>query len=314
MNFRFINILHFSYLILLISARSTYAQIEISRPRIEVVNDKMIINYDILGSVLPDTIDISLEVADSSGNKVIPKTVDGDIGKNISSGLNKKIIWDLRIDSFYVDMNIYVRVIADIIKAPEIVLKEEPDEELITSEIKKQDNEEEKKNLSDGKETKIKEIKEKPGEDYTLLEESADISPSVSVGKIVFLSTVFPGWGLTKLSNKKPFWLIGVAGTCCIAASVYFNQQASSNYDNYASTNELDKIDTYYNKAEQQKLYSNIFVISAAAIWVADIGAAGIKAIRVKKSNLRNKQNDVSIGYYFDPVTGSPVLSLTYKF
>lgn len=271
-----------------------------------MVNNIVIIDYDILGRSSRDTINIALDVADSKGNKIEPKTVEGDVGKNIPGGLNKRVTWDLRRDSLYINMDIYIGITADIIKAPKIVPKKEPKEKPVAS-------------LSEKKESTEKESKQTPAtdiieEDHKKPEKMPEITPSVKVGKIVMLSAIVPGLGLTKLSNKKPYWLIGVAGAGCIATSVYYNYQASSNYDKYSTTEDRNKINSYYDNAEKQKLYSNIFTISAAAIWVIDLGTASLVAIRKNKANKRKSGNNVKTGFYFDSTTDSPVLSLKYKF
>ena len=285
-----------------------------------MVNNIVIIDYDILGRSSRDTINIALDVADSKGNKIEPKTVEGDVGKNIPGGLNKRITWDLRSDSLYINMDIYIGIIADIIKPPKIVPKKEPKEKPVARVSEKKEPEEKPvASLSEKKESTEKESKQTPAtdiieEDHKKPEKMPEITPSVKVGKIVMLSAIVPGLGLTKLSNKKPYWLIGVAGAGCIATSVYYNYQASSNYDKYGTTEDRNKINSYYDNAEKQKLYSNIFTISAAAIWVIDLGTASLVAIRKNKANKRKSGNNVKTGFYFDSTTDSPVLSLKYKF
>ena len=285
-----------------------------------MVNNIVIIDYDILGRSSRDTINIALDVADSKGNKIEPKTVEGDVGKNIPGGLNKRVTWDLRSDSLYINMDIYIGIIADIIKPPKIVPKKEPKEKPVARVSEKKEPEEKPvASLSEKKESTEKESKQTPAtdikeEDHKKPEKMPEITPSVKVGKIVMLSAIVPGLGLTKLSNKKPYWLIGVAGAGCIATSVYYNYQASSNYDKYGTTEDRNKINSYYDNAEKQKLYSNIFTISAAAIWVIDLGTASLVAIRKNKANKRKSGNNVKTGFYFDSTTDSPVLSLKYKF
>ena len=285
-----------------------------------MVNNIVIIDYDILGRSSRDTINIALDVADSKGNKIEPKALEGDIGKNIPGGLNKRVTWDLRSDSLYINMDIYIGITADIIKAPKIVPKKESKEKPVATVSEKKESEEKPvASLSEKKESTEKESKQTPAtdikeEDQKKPGKKPKTTPSVKVGKIVMLSAIVPGLGLTKLSNKKPYWLIGVAGAGCIATSVYYNHQASSNYDKYSTTEDRNKINSYYDNAEKQKLYSNIFTISAAAIWVIDLGTASLVAIRKNKANKRKSGNNVKTGFYFDSTTDSPVLSLKYKF
>lgn len=321
MNIRRSKIILAGFFFLLTIPVKTFAQVKISKPRIELVNNIVIIDYDILGRSPRDTINISLDVKDNKGNKIEAKALEGDIGKNIPGGLNKRITWNLASDSLYINMDVYINIIADVIKAPKIIPKKEPEEKPVASAKEKKEPEDKPVALADEKKESTTETESKTEPATNIKEEEQKkpekvhkIAPSVKVGKIVMLSAIVPGLGLTKLSNKKPYWLIGVAGAGCIASSVYYNYQASSNYDKYSTTYDSEKINTYFDNAEKQKLYSDIFALSAAIIWVADIGVTSLAALHKNKVNRRKNENNLKTGIYFDSVTDSPMLSLKYKF
>ncbi len=275
------------------------AQILISKPSVRVVDDKMIISYEIFGNSSEDTINISLNISDSLGNKIEPKTLEGDIGKDIRPGPDKKIIWDLKVDSFYVNMNIYIGLIADIIKPPEVIVPE------VADSITEMDDE------AAPDDSMAEEIK---GEEnvYKDAEPEENIN-NVSVGRIAMLSAFIPGWGLTKLSHNKPYWLMGVAAAGCVATSVYYNRLSYSNYEKYVDSDNPENMNSYYNSAVNQQKISNYLAISAVAIWIADIGIASLKAAGINRK-IRSRNKTVIMDYHYDADTKSPVLSLIYKF
>lgn len=273
----------------------------------------MIISYEIFGRSVEDTINVYLNITDSLGNKLEPKALEGDIGKNVEAGSDKKIIWDLKVDSFYVNMNIYIGIVADVIKPPEITSMK--DEET-TQEIVIQEDTGSEHELTDSStaiENQVITITDESVKEDKSPDDLAGVESTVSVGKIAMLSAIFPGWGLTKLSHKKPYWLLGVADAVCIAGSVYFNHQAYSNYEKYTGADDLSQMNTFYNDAEKQQKISNYLAISAVAIWIADIGVASLRAASINRK-VRSGRSNITMDYRYDAAFESPMLSLIYKF
>ena len=151
-------------------------------------------------------------------------------------------------------------------------------------------------------------------ESNKMIEEPAKTLHEVKAGMHVLQSAIFPGWGLAKLTNGKPYWLIGVAGTGCIVSSIYFNHQAYSNYNKYLDSKDKREYDTYYDKAKSQAGMSKALAVTAAAIWIADIAMAGIKASNMNKSDRKSNISAFSVGSYFEPNTNAPMLSLYLNF
>jgi hypothetical protein len=264
----------------------------ISQPQLIFLNDSLIIRYDILGAQSGDKFNVRLEITDADGKKINARNIKGDIGDGINAGRNKQITWNLSADNIFLNTNINVEIIARKIIMPVKAAGEKDVTEKIPDE---------------GKEKKSE-------AGYTDAKTSEKASSKVKTGKHLLQSALFPGWGLTSLSKGKPYWLIGVAGAGCIASSVYFNYQASSNYDNYLDTYDAGKIDTYFNKANTQNNISKAFAVTAAVIWVADLGIVGIKARNMNRSTAGNKLNTVSISSYIEPNTNAPVISLYLNF
>jgi hypothetical protein len=139
------------------------------------------------------------------------------------------------------------------------------------------------------------------------------IVSEVKVGSVILKSAVFPGWGMTELSNGKPYWIMGVAATACLGSSIYLNRKAQANYEEYlTSTN--DDIFPYWNDAVNQNDISQLLGWTAVAIWVVDMGLVTIKAVRMNKSYKKSQLNAFSISPGIDPYTNTASISLRYNF
>ena len=310
---------------------------KITQPQLTLINDSLIIKYNILDASPDDKFDVRLEITDNSGVKINAVTLTGDIGDSVKGGVNKQIIWNLSADSIFLNTSINVELIAKkIIKleivAPEIdltyITPDESKEEEDLAEIPADESKEEE-DLAEGhadesnqeKDLTEKQTDEVTKEDISIEEESQKVieepvvaAPKAKAGKHILQSTIFPGWGLTKLSKGKPYWLIGVAGTGCIASSIYFNRKAYSNYHNYLDSDNKEKFDTYYENAKTQENISKACAIAAAAIWIADIAIVGIKASNMNKSFRKNSLSAFSFGSYIESNTDTPMLSLYFNF
>ncbi len=87
-----------------------------------------------------------------------------------------------------------------------------------------------------------------------------------------FPSLMFPGSGLTLLKkNKKPYWLMGIAGYAGLASTLYFNEQANTDFRNYDQETDTDKKQEYYDSYEQNKKIMQISAISTGVIWATNL-------------------------------------------
>ncbi len=266
----------------------------ISPPKLSFSNDSLIIRYGILEANNKDMFNIYLEITDSEGAEINAYSLTGDIGDSIKPGANRQIIWNLSADSIYINNTINIEIIAEKLALPEVILKEKDLTEMSADIVKTEDV---------------------PGDE--VMDKGVETPESrlsrVNVGNHLLKSTIFPGWGLTRLSNGKPFWLFGVAGIGCITASVYFNQKAHLSYDDYLTSSD-DDITGYYDDAISQGNLSKIFAWSAVVIWIADLGITGLKASGMNKSYRKSKLNAFSISPSLDIKTDTPTLSLYYNF
>lgn len=113
----------FALLFLFLTNISCFAQttVKISKPRLELIDNNINIFYNILNSSQTDKFKIWIEITDSIGNRIDAQSLIGDIGENVSGGSNKKITWDIKADSIYLDAGIYIQVNAEVLTPAETV-------------------------------------------------------------------------------------------------------------------------------------------------------------------------------------------------
>ncbi|MBN2214030.1 MAG: hypothetical protein JW723_07290 [Bacteroidales bacterium] len=272
-------------------AQTTFS---IPPPKLKFSNDSLIIRYDILEANNKDRFNIYLEISDAGGARINAHSLTGDIGDSINPGANRQIIWNLSADSIFINNTINIEIIAEKLAVSEVLMKEKELTEMSPDLAKTED------------------IPGNEAMDKGAEEPDAKLS-RVNVGNYLLQSTIFPGWGLTRLSNGKPYWLFGVAGIGCITASVCFNRKAHLSYEQYLKSPD-DDIAGYYDDAVSQGNLSKIFAWSAVVIWIADLGISGLKASNMNKSYRIGKSDAFSISPSMDIKTDTPTLSLYYNF
>lgn len=105
-------------ILLLNSAQTTlFAQVKVENQRLSIEGTKLVIQYDLVGKPQA-TAKVCIEIRSTAGNKIKAQALSGDIGKKISMGKNKKIVWDTEKDAFSED----VELVADILVEEEILL------------------------------------------------------------------------------------------------------------------------------------------------------------------------------------------------
>jgi len=250
----------------------------VTKPRLEVSDKKLIIEYDILNTVHSDFFIVWIEVTDTAGNKINALSITGDVGREIKGGNNKKIIWNLGKDNIYIDHEIFVEVKAEKITAQETIADTK---------------------ITKGKETVMK-------------DEGRRERKTISKRNMVLSSVFLPGWGQTKATKGKPYWLLGVAGYGCLAGSVSLNRMASSAYHDYKESTDIDEYNSLYDKAVERDKFSKYLAYSGIGIWVADL--IWVLATPVKSSSVSQTDRKLKIMPCFDARSNSKMVSLTYKF
>jgi hypothetical protein len=271
-------------------------KVEISQPELKFINDQLIIKYDILGVKPDDRFKVQLEITDSTGKYIEPYSISGDIGDSISGGSLKSIVWDLAADSVFIDQRLFIEVIVEKMETPEkVVISPVNNDSILVNK--------EQEAIQQGNEVSTLSESEKP-----------EVKIPVYKKNNFLLSMVFPGWGLTRLSNGKPYWLLGIAAVGCFATSIYFDRLAVSSYDDYKNSMDPIESDNYFNNAETQVLISNICAYSAIAIWVVDLGVVAIRANHLHKSMADRNLSYITFGTAYATGFYAPGLSVKYHF
>jgi hypothetical protein len=183
----------------------------INQPRLEVNETNLVITYDIISDNKSDQYYVWVEIEKSNGEKIIAKSLSGNIGEFQKPGKNKRIEWVSLKDSVSIDDEIFITVKAE------------------------------------------KYIK------------------SFNRGSVLLKSTILPGWGQTKISGGKPWWLTGVAFYGILAGGILYNQKSLNSYDLYKIEENRDIRTDLLAQSQSQLKVSDCLFFSAAAIWVANI-------------------------------------------
>lgn len=72
----------------------------------------LVIKYDVVKALDSELFEIWVKVVTESGETIIPKTANGDIGSGVAGGPNKRIVWDLTADNITIDEAFTVEVFA----------------------------------------------------------------------------------------------------------------------------------------------------------------------------------------------------------
>ena len=81
-------------LLIALTARLSYAATRVEHVRFEQQGDKVLVFYDLHGS--EEAYTITLKGSSDGGKRfdIVPKTLSGDVGENVSSGTGKQIVWE----------------------------------------------------------------------------------------------------------------------------------------------------------------------------------------------------------------------------
>ena len=210
------------------------------------VGSNLNITYDIVKAKSGESFEVWVKVITDSGKEIVPTALTGDVGKGVSGGPNKRIVWDVESDNAFFDEEISVEVFLQ----SEFIPAQKSETEEKTKTPKKT------KSTSD-----------------------------VSVGKAILLSALLPGLGNRYVKGSGAQWLIGVAGYGLIIGSVAMNNSAYNAYDKYKEATTASDRDDYFDQAKSKNTISNVFAGAAIAIWVADLVWTGIQASKARKNS-----------------------------
>ena len=105
------------FLSILFACKQVYSQ-KIQNVEYFLENKNILITYDLMDCTNNDLVDISIEFVEQSNQKILPKSLSGDI-KNVDCG-SKKIIWDINNDN--IELNGRYQVVMNYKISPKGVL------------------------------------------------------------------------------------------------------------------------------------------------------------------------------------------------
>jgi len=255
----------------------------------------MVITYDLINALPSDKFVVWLDITNSSSQRFEAKSVVGDIGNDVGGGLSKRIIWDLKGDNANIAESYIVKVRA----MPQSKNAIEPKD----NQVKKDDK------------TKVPDKKTvEANYDPIILDNQTKSAGNVNAGKIIVQSIVMPGWGLTTLNDGKPYWIMGIAGYGCIAASLLNNRNAVTNYDKYLITKDITQRESLYKDWDNQNRLSKVAAAGAAGIWVLNLIITAAQLSSDKTTGFNQQPQKFYLGTSVEPMTKTPMVSFHINF
>jgi hypothetical protein len=108
----------FALVLLLLTSGKSYGQktlATITDVDFRLENNLIVINYSITGAFLNEVFEIGVHFLTQSGQKIIPVSIRGDIGKNILAGSLKTIYWD--IDNDRIEISGEIKAVVTIVSS-----------------------------------------------------------------------------------------------------------------------------------------------------------------------------------------------------
>lgn len=269
---------------LLIIFASAYTQPKITNTKSKLVGKTLVINYDIINAKPTDLFKIWVEITTKSGITINAKSLSGDVGDAVTGGFGKQIVWDIENDKIKVYESFYVKVYG------------KPNGNIANKITNKTTSENERPNLNNTNHGVV------------------DLN-YIGGGQAFTMSAVFPGWGLSRMDNGKPYWLMGVAAYGCLVGGYYLNMEAVTNYDTYVNSLEKSERDNLASKWEKQNKISKTLAYTAAGIWAVNLIWTTSMAQKAKQYYIGyGNQPGLNIAPVFTAQNKGAGVSLMYNF
>ena len=96
--------------ILLFGFNVNAQKVEMETTNLEIKNNKLVISYDFTKFKKSQTFEVWIEISTLSKKQINATSLTGDIGKTVTSGIGKQIIWDYVADGVLLNEEINVEV------------------------------------------------------------------------------------------------------------------------------------------------------------------------------------------------------------
>lgn len=131
-------------------------------------------------------------------------------------------------------------------------------------------------------------------------------------GTALLLSTLYPGWGSAKITQKNAHVLKGLLAYGCVAGAVLYDYKAYDNYEKYKNAFDIEKSDKLFEDAENQRMISEVFLYSAVAVWSLEY--LNILLAKNRTRTTAGLNNNISIDYTYNKIVNTPMVSLKINF
>lgn len=133
---------------------------------------------------------------------------------------------------------------------------------------------------------------------------------SYNKGKMTLLSIAMPGLGQTKISNGKPYWIMGVAAYGTLAGGLIMRGNYNKTYDQYLTEEDPAKRSELFDKTQQQMNLSGALLVSSAAIWITNLIWVGLTPNEYQPL----KHAKITLAPATLPARGTNMLTMTVNF
>jgi len=130
----------------------------------------------------------------------------------------------------------------------------------------------------------------------------------VSRGRALWMSALVPGLGISKLNKGGAHWLLAIATYGAAAGSAVFYFLADDTYSSYLAETDIDKRNALYDKTENQSMVSDVLLYTAGAVWLGNMIWTLVQPNKTKQAK------GLTVGGTYDPVVGTPVFAVKYRF
>ncbi|MDF1551214.1 MAG: hypothetical protein P1P88_25560 [Bacteroidales bacterium] len=141
------------------------------------------------------------------------------------------------------------------------------------------------------------------------------LAKKTTKGKAILLSTIFPGWGLSKANPGKPYWLMGASAYLLAGGSILLNQMADKEYTSYTTELDPQLSEDSFNKSKSYNNLSKATGYTALGIWSLNLIWTAIQVKNDRKISI-SELNKQRLHFYssYNQKYGTVGFTINYTF